>query len=139
MSPMKHLSIAPLALTGILALALGASCASSQGKIGTTHVIRTNEDTVVEVNLKEYEIDMPDSIPAGPVTFKVTNIGHHDHTFRIEGKGIDQKIDPNLKEGQTKDLHVTLTAGQYRITCPVGPHVAMGMRRTLTVTPGAGA
>jgi uncharacterized cupredoxin-like copper-binding protein len=135
MSLMKHVWVVSLALTGTLALALGASCASSQGKIGTTKVVRTSEGISVDVNLKEYEIDMPDSIPAGPVTFKVTNIGHHDHTFRIEGNGIDQKIEPNLKEGETKDLHVTLTAGQYRITCPVGPHVAMGMRRTLTVTP----
>jgi uncharacterized cupredoxin-like copper-binding protein len=134
MSPTRHLWMVSLTLTGTLALGLVGSCASSQGKLGTTKVTRTNEGTVVEVNLKEYEIDMPDSVPAGPVTFKVTNIGHHEHTFRIEGNGVDQKIEPNLKAGETKDLQVTLTAGQYRITCPVGPHVAMGMRRTLTVT-----
>lgn len=135
MSIMKRVGTFSLALTGMLALGLFASCASSQGKIGTTTVVRTNEGVVVDVTLKEYEIDMPDSIPAGPVTFKVTNIGHHDHTVRIEGNGVDQKIEPNMKEGETRTLQVTLTAGQYKVTCPVGPHALLGMRRTLTVTP----
>lgn len=134
MPTVQPLRTITLAIMGALALALVGSCASSQGKLGTSKVIRTSEGTVVEVNLKEYEIDMPDSVPAGPVTFKVTNIGHHEHTFRIQGAGIDQTIEPNLKAGDTRDLQVTLTAGQYRITCPVGPHVALGMRRSLTVT-----
>jgi uncharacterized cupredoxin-like copper-binding protein len=135
MSIMKHLWMISLALTGTLAVALLVSCASSQGKLGNTKVIRTDDGAVVEVNLKEYEIDMPDSIPAGSVTFKVSNTGNHDHTIRIEGNGIDRKIEPNMKGGETKELQVTLTAGQYKITCPVGPHATLGMRRTLTVTP----
>lgn len=122
-------SLTVLGLASIL-----ASCASSQGKIGDTKFIRTPEGVTVDVVLKEYEIDMPDSIPAGLVIFKVRNIGSHEHTLRIEGTGVDKKIEPNLKTGESGELQVTLAPGKYRITCPVGPHVALGMRRTLTVT-----
>lgn len=113
-----------------------ASCASSQGKIGDTKFVHTPEGVTVDVVLKEYEIDMPDAIPAGLVTFKVRNLGHHEHTLRIEGPNLDKKIEPNLKGNESGDLQVTLTPGKYKISCPVGPHATMGMRRTLTVTSG---
>lgn len=124
-------SVTVIGLLGVL-----AACASSQGKIGDTKFVRTPEGVTVDVVLKEYEIDMPDSIPAGLVTFKVHNLGHHEHTLRIEGPNLDKKIEPNLKGGESGELQLTLTPGKYKMTCPVGPHATMGMRRTLTVTSG---
>ncbi len=134
MSFIHRIGTIALVTSTALTIALLAACHSSQGKIGASQVLHSGEGTVVQVILKEYEIDMPDSLPAGPVTFRVTNSGHHDHTLRIEGAGLDSKIEPNLKGGESKDLQVTLVPGKYRITCPVGPHVSLGMRRTLTVT-----
>ena len=110
------------------------SCASSQGKVGGTQVTPTATGAQCDVNLKEYEILMPDSVPAGSVTFKVKNTGSHDHSFLIKGTGVDQGLGGPLKTGETKDLTVTLTAGTYDIECPVTGHAALGMRRKLTVT-----
>jgi len=134
MSVIHRLRTIALLTSTALSIALLAACLSSQGKLGTSQVVHSSEGTVVEVTLKEYEIDMPDSLPAGPITFRVTNTGSHDHTLRIEGSGVDSKIEPNLKGGESKGLKVALTPGKDRITWPVGPHVSLGMRRTLTVT-----
>jgi uncharacterized cupredoxin-like copper-binding protein len=129
-------SIHRLLMSGLCALALllGA-CASSQGNVGNTKVITTASGSIVEVNLDEYKIQMPDSIPAGTTTFKVANIGHHEHNFEIKGNGIDKAFDGNLKEGEKKEMQVKLDAGTYDVICPVGPHATLGMRRTLTVVP----
>jgi uncharacterized cupredoxin-like copper-binding protein len=123
---------------GLLGIVCGsiliASC-SSQGKIGGTQVTSTATGSRCEVNLKEYEILMPDTVPAGSVTFKVSNTGKHDHSFHIKGNGIDQGLEGGVKPAESKDLTVTLAAGTYDIECPVTGHAALGMHRKLTVTP----
>jgi hypothetical protein len=92
----------------------------------------------VEVRLREWAIDLPDTLPAGPVTFAVHNVGHDDHAFRIHGHGIDtatRVLEPDLAD----TLAVTLAPGRYGIECPVKEpeeredHARLGMRRTLVV------
>ena len=66
-------SRAAAALAGAFAVIVLASCASSQGKVGSTQVTPTNKGSVVEVILKDYEIVMPESMPAGEATCNITN------------------------------------------------------------------
>lgn len=87
---------------------------------------------VQEVHLIEYQIHLPDSVPAGKLTFNVENGGKEDHGFEIEGNGIEEKTDI-LKRGDTASLDVELPAGTYTVYCPVKGHAEKGMKRTLVV------
>src|SRR5262245_708639 len=125
---------AAAALAAAFATVLLISCASSQGKVGTTQVTQTAKGSAVEVILKDYEIQMPESVPAGEVTFNVTNAGSHDHNFEIELRGGKRSLGRVLKPGDTQTLTVGLTPGTYDVVCPVSFHATRGMRKKLTVT-----
>lgn len=123
------------ALALLLILPFLPACASSQHATGTTTFTRTTNGVNVEVLLDEYKIHMPTAIPGGEVTFDIKNTGGHRHSFEINGQGVDAKLAHDLDPGQSAKLHVTLAPGTYKVTCPVGPHAAMGMRLKLTVAP----
>lgn len=88
----------------------------------------------VEVTLTDYKIEMPSSLPAGPVSFEVTNRGKRDHNFEVEGQGIEKEFEQNLKPGETGTMEVDLIPGTYRVYCPVKGHAERGMSLQLTVT-----
>jgi len=69
------------------------------------------------------------SVPAGPVTFHVMNIGTIEHDFAIGG----QKT-PTLQPQQTSTLTVTLQPGQANFACTIGEHATLGMVGTFNVT-----
>ena len=94
----------------------------------------TPEANVVQVELTEFEIRMPNELPAGSTTFEVTNIGSIVHNFEVEGQGIEREFEENLQPGETKTMTVDLEAGTYEVYCPVGDHAERGMRLELTVT-----
>jgi plastocyanin len=94
------------------------------------------EANTVQVSLVEYAIEMPDSLPAGPTVFEVTNDGSFAHNFAIEGQGIEQVFDTDLEPGETRTLEVDLQAGTYEVYCPIGTHAEQGMELELTVTEG---
>lgn len=85
-----------------------------------------------EVHLIEYQIHMPQTLPAGRVAFNVENGGKEDHAFEIEGNGIHQQTTV-LKRGDTTALEVDLKPGTYTIYCPVADHKDKGMKTTVTV------
>ena len=130
---------AALALASAIAVVVLASCASSQGNVGTTQVTPTVRGSAVEVILKDYEIVMPESVPAGEVTFNITNAGSHDHDLEIDLRGTKRRLDKALKPGETGKLIVPLSPGTYDVECPVGAHEQRGMRRKLTVTGQGGS
>jgi len=92
----------------------------------------------VEVRMREWALDLHDSLPAGPITFVVRDAGHDDHAFRIHGNGVDAATRV-LEPGLAATLTVTLPPGTYTVECPVDEpeenenHALMGMRRSLTV------
>ena len=88
---------------------------------------------VVQVELTEFEIRMPNELPAGATTFEVTNVGSIEHNFEVEGQGIEREFEQNLQPGETKTLEVDLQPGTYEVYCPVGNHAERGMRLELTV------
>lgn len=88
----------------------------------------------VQVRLSEYRIEMPATLPAGPTTFEITNVGEEEHNFEIEGQGIEMELPENLTAGASGTLQVDLQPGTYEIYCPVGEHEDHGMTMQLTVT-----
>jgi uncharacterized cupredoxin-like copper-binding protein len=95
-----------------------------------------SERNTVEVGLREFEIDMPSSVSAGPTTFSITNNGTAEHSFEIEGQGIEQELAAHLQPGGSATLDVTLQPGTYRVYCPVADHAeAHGMEMQLQVVP----
>jgi uncharacterized cupredoxin-like copper-binding protein len=87
----------------------------------------------VPVSLIDFAIEMPDTLPAGPVTFAVTNDGQSTHSFEIEGAGIEEELEARLEPGQSGMLSVNLEPGTYEVYCPVGSHADRGMRVEVTV------
>ncbi|MDQ3549361.1 MAG: cupredoxin domain-containing protein [Chloroflexota bacterium] len=87
----------------------------------------------IDVTLTEFQIEMPSTIQAGPVSFVVTNEGNGTHNFEIEGEGIEAVLEANLAGGETQTLEVDLQPGTYTIICPVGNHEEQGMTTEVTV------
>jgi uncharacterized cupredoxin-like copper-binding protein len=87
----------------------------------------------VSVTMTEYHFDMPATAKAGKTTFVIKNAGRKEHAFEIKGEGIDQKLSPNPKPGQSGTLVVDLKPGTYNVTCPLPFHTMRGMKTTLTV------
>lgn len=133
---------APVPLNTTMADAIGTAATGTAGPGTATRATATNTaggtaagaaDRNVHVTLAEYRIEMPDTLPPGPVTFHVVNSGRQEHNFEIEGQGIEKKLDSNLQAGETGTLNVDLQRGPYKIYCPVGDHEQRGMTRQLTV------
>ena len=69
------------------------------------------------------------TVPAGAVTFTITNKGKSTHDFKIAGK-----VTKKLKPGSTATLKVTFKkAGKFQYLCTVPGHAAAGMMGTFVV------
>jgi uncharacterized cupredoxin-like copper-binding protein len=88
----------------------------------------------VPVSLAEFAISMPTSLPAGRVTFAVTNDGTIAHSFEIEGNGVEKALKNPLEPGQTDMLSVNLDPGTYTVYCPIDDHRGQGMELEVTVS-----
>ncbi|MEW6750115.1 MAG: hypothetical protein AB1505_03960 [Candidatus Latescibacterota bacterium] len=69
----------------------------------------------VEVELTDFTIEMPASVPAGPVEFVVTNTGNVEHNFEIEGQGIEEEFGSDLQPGEMKTMRLDLEPGTYEV------------------------
>lgn len=96
-----------------------------------------NGDTV-DVALVDYDINMPSTLPAGSVVFRVTNQGSGEHNFEVEGQGNEHVFPQNLQPGETQTMQVDLQQGSYEVYCPVGDHRSRGMESDLTVESSMG-
>lgn len=96
---------------------------------------QASDPQVVDVSLRNFVIEMPETLPAGPTRFAITNNGEAPHNFVIEGNGQSRRLANNLEPGQSGFLNIDLAPGTYTIFCPVGEggHRAQGMELTLTV------
>lgn len=140
-----------LGLVLLLAAGCGEAGTPGAGEAGDTAAMDTTAalDTMaadtamaaggdVQVSLTELSIDMPETLPAGPTTFHVTNDGTTEHNFEVEGQGIEEALAQNLAPGDSATLQVDLEPGTYEIYCPVGDHADRGMRMELTVEESSG-
>jgi uncharacterized cupredoxin-like copper-binding protein len=107
--------------------------------------------TVVQVKLNEYSIVLDQSsIPAGPVSFEIENVGTEDHEVVLEPAGAnDEPFDMDGTESEAEDIHPgdkttfewTLDQpGEYQLSCYIinegdtESHAMKGMITTFTVT-----
>jgi uncharacterized cupredoxin-like copper-binding protein len=96
----------------------------------------------VEVTLTEMaiELDVEDSdpvtLPAGTITFQISNDGEAEHSLNIEpadGEMEEQELGENLQPGDSTEWEVELVPGDYTFYCPVGDHREQGMEINVTV------
>ncbi len=118
-----------------VAFAIIAIGIALRGHGGQSKAASSAEPKVSTINiaLTDFKIT-PDrsSVPAGPVTLQLRNIGESSHSIAIDGIGASAKIRP----GRTGTLDLgTLEPGTYTWYCPVSGHRDVGMVGTLTVTP----
>jgi uncharacterized cupredoxin-like copper-binding protein len=85
-----------------------------------------------EVHLIEYAVHMPDTVPAGRVSFNIENGGKEKHAFEIEGNGVEEKTG-ELTRGDTASMTLTLKPGTYTVYCPMPGHAEKGMKRVVRV------
>ena len=135
-------------IVGVAAVGFGACSSSDSGK-------------TVDVSLVDYQVlPKTKSVPAGDVTFKITNNGTFVHEFVVDKAADAAKLplesngevdedaisdDNHLGEvedidpGATEDLKVTLEAGDYVLFCNRVDgnivHFKKGMHSDFTVTP----
>ncbi|HEU4990779.1 MAG TPA: hypothetical protein VFT41_13420 [Gemmatimonadaceae bacterium] len=120
---------------------------------------------VVTIHAKDFAYTMPDTVPAGYVTFHLVNDGpdlHHATIVRLDSGKTMADMEAALKHpgplpawlvslggpnapapGDTSNATLNLTAGSYAVLCfvdvPGGvPHFAKGMVHPLVVAAAAG-
>lgn len=103
------------------------------------------------MNLTEYKIKaVPESAPAGRVTFDVANNGVIPHEFVVvktdrqasrllrgseadEAGNVGELDEKALTVGAKQDLALTLDAGHYALICNLPGHYQGGMHTDFTV------
>jgi iron uptake system component EfeO len=123
------------AAVGAVALVAAACGPASPGASGGSSAApATGAPGTVAVEAKEYTFTPSTiSVPAGAVTFTVKNTGTEEHEFEIfKGEAVVDEIE-GLVPGLTKNLTVTLAAGDYAFMCKLNGHDQLGMKGTLTV------
>ena len=93
--------------------------------------------SVVQVTLTEFKVVFnPSVVPAGDVTFAVTNNGSVEHNFAIPSLNVRTAM---LKAGESVDLEVKgLEVGEVEYLCEVAGHSAAGMIGKLSVVESGG-
>jgi iron uptake system component EfeO len=119
---------APAAAAAILVAV--AACSGAAGESDAPA-----DGPTVAVSAIEYDFEPSTiTVPAGDVTFEVTNDGSEEHEFEIfEGETVVDEVE-GLVPGLSRSLTVALEAGDYTFVCKLADHEEQGMTGTLTVT-----
>src|SRR6478735_3047227 len=125
----KTLAIAFAAMFAIVVAACGGSTPEDTEPTGAPPA----DATVVTVSATEYAYELSTTtIPAGAVSFELTNNGSMSHDLVLEGgPGGGTEV---IGSGETATLNVTLEPGTYTLYCSVGNHRAQGMEIEITVS-----
>ena len=155
-----------LYFAGISLLALTAYVSGEKALLpSAAHAKTAAGPNVVNVVAREYQYEMPDTLPAGPTLFHFTDDGnqlHHVTLVKLEhGKTLADFTalppgpfpawavfmggpnTPTPHGGQDEDV-VDLSPGNYAVICVIPdtdgkPHMMKGMVKALTVTPSTEA
>ena len=122
---MKRTSVVTLLTASVLAvLAVGVFAAA-----GSASSSSSTASTKITVAASEFKFVLSKKVvPAGTVTFVVTNKGKVTHDFKIHGKKT-----PFLTPGKKATLKVVFKKGKYPYLCTIPGHAAAGMKGVLTV------
>lgn len=136
MLPVRSTS-APAGFVALLMVGAAVLAACGGGGVASAGPPTPVPSGVIAVEAKEYQF-APSTItvPAGSVTFSIKNVGTQEHEFEVF-KG-DQVVDEveGIVPGLTRDVTMTLEAGDYTFMCKLNGHDQLGMKGTLTVTSG---
>jgi uncharacterized cupredoxin-like copper-binding protein len=136
--------VSGVACLGLTAWLLGAATGPASGQVKAQ---KAQKVTVINVTIGKptelgFTLSKSSNLTAGTFTFKVTNVGHAFHNFKIctsptansAKNSCVGKVTPTLKPGQSATLTVTLTkTGKYEYLCAVTGHAAAGMKGLLGV------
>jgi uncharacterized cupredoxin-like copper-binding protein len=87
-----------------------------------------------QVDLIEYQINMPKTLKAGENILAVSNGGKEPHSLEIHGTGVHAALpEPIRTTGSATTLKVNLPPGTYEAYCPIPGHKEKGMKTTITV------
>ncbi len=89
----------------------------------------------LRATLTEWKVELSQTtVPAGSVSFVITNAGSIPHGFEVEGQGIEKEI-ATIQPGASATLTLSLRPGTYEVYCPVGEdsHKKLGMETHLQV------
>ena len=123
------------AVVTVLAFAVAmAACGGGAPSSGPSTPVPSG---VVPIQAKDFAFEPATiTVPAGSVTFSIKNGGSQEHEFEIfKGETVVDEIE-GIVPGLTRDLTVTLEAGDYTFMCLLNGHDQLGMKGTLTVTGG---
>jgi uncharacterized cupredoxin-like copper-binding protein len=150
-------SRAPRAAAVALFAIVLAACSSGTSPSATSSSGGGGGGTTVDVTLTEFKVEFSTmDIPAGPVTFNVTNGGSVVHEFvvfrtedaedalptndegtevveddsSLQSMGEVEDVDP----GSSKSFDATLEPGNYVAICNVAGHYSSGMHIHFTVS-----
>ncbi len=99
-------------VSGLLVVALALAAAPS--------LKRAAAPVQITVKLSEWKVELSETaVPAGTVTFSITNAGSIPHGFEVEGHGIEKEIDV-IQPGASDTLTLTLEPATYEVYCPHG-------------------
>lgn len=105
-----------------------------------THHASASGPMRVRVTLKDYRVIMAQRhLPVGkPITFVITNRGHHTHEFVLEpAKAFDRALEfdgksdeaDEIKPGTTRTVTWMIPRpGTYKLACHIDHHYQKGMR-----------
>ena len=121
---------------------------AARGMLDSFEVVATTQETEepaadFEVQLSDFAIEMPTTLPAGSAIFKVVNSGRqaHEVAFLRDGEKLGRKtpgVTP-FNPATTVWMEFDLEPGEYTAVCYFPdtetnkPHVALGMKTKFTV------
>jgi uncharacterized cupredoxin-like copper-binding protein len=114
-----------------------AGCGGDENDSGGGTTTTAAPGTPVTMSLVDFALE-PKTVQLdapGTYTFMVTNNGQTSHSLEIDGNGVEEETD-TLSPGDSGEVTVELTAGEYELYCPIDGHRANGMEGTLVVAGG---
>lgn len=94
-----------------------------------------NNNQIIRVKLTDYnmELENSDEIEPGNAVIRITNNGKEEHSFVFEGTDTMQRLEENLKPGETRTITIELEPKSYNIYCPLEDHKNKGMSSVIKV------
>ncbi|MBB6171874.1 putative cupredoxin-like copper-binding protein [Nocardiopsis mwathae] len=141
---MSRLALSAAALAVLLGL---AACGTDEPEPATQDDVAaeqdadndTADDTDAATDAETISVDagemyfegVPDTVPAGTITFELNNVGNAPHDLVIEEH--DDHTVAEVGPGESASGTVELEPGTYTLYCSIGNHRQDGMEVTITV------